>query len=31
MKMAKLDFDYHQILGYYFPSFTLSLIASGSL
>jgi stage II sporulation protein D len=31
MKMAKLNYDYNQILGYYFPSFALSLIASGSL
>lgn len=31
MKMARLGYDYQQILGYYFPSFKLHLSASGSL
>jgi stage II sporulation protein D len=31
MKMARLSYAYNQILGFYFPSYQLSLIASDSL
>ena len=31
MKMARLNYNYRQILGFYFPTFKLTTIASGSL
>ena len=31
MKMARMSYAYNQILGFYFPSYQLSLIASDSL